>query len=677
MTDAAVVYTQLAAAGRQFWAGQNATGRHDEAVAEVQATSAQAHAQADLAHNYDTTTADTWSSAMDALANADGTPWAKLNGREAAALRDFVVGSPPPGVAGFARDRQSAEIDALLAEANALSQLDADLIRDLTAQQAAFDVDRVRLGQQHFAAGLLNSAKLPAPLVPPDVAAQYAIDVVDGVLDDYDFAGDLTPDAGAEPEPPKAIDAAFYSGIEGAMFARKPEYEKFTAQPVPTTTGPIELPGNHLGERELREIPILNLFADPDPTKLPGDVLPGDGGQLIADAVDQTPTEPAEGLSLANVADRVNDLPAVHTGHSGDSEVIADVMPGEEPTIAELESEAIELVKRREAAMKKIEAKLRAAGTVRGALDFLHQFRNGVLHGVVIDGLGGDLTLIYDVASFGVSTAVDVNLEILGDIQDNPLNGLQLLLPGGYQAAVGEKLAERAVNAFVQLREQVIAASEQLGTLYGSIDAAQLAEDAEAIADAYVKQNTAGLDACQLELFWAVNNLMLEVEVTLLEILADEANPVTPYNLGRLVGMILYEVIVDVAVTYATAGTGATAVGAAKTFKLIDKLETLGDFARPLISALEQGGRLRAKLDSLFDAVANGRIGGRLGGAKTVIRAPGTFSPITSKHDLTIGLFGTTEQANPIARAIENGRIRVNLLGDELFAKAYQVNCTF
>ena len=646
MTDAAVVYTQLAAAGRQFWAGQNATGRHDEAVAEVQASAAQAHAQADLAHDYDTAAADAWSSAMDALANADGTPWANLNGREAAALRDFVVGSPPPGMAGFARDRQTAEIDALLAEATELSQLDADLIRDLAAQQAAFDVDRVRLGQQHFAAGLLNSAKLPAPLAPPDVAAQYAVDVVDGVLADYDFAGDLTPDTGGEPDPPKIIDAAFYSDIEGAMFARQPEYAKFTAQP-PTTSGPIQLTGTYLGERALREILslITFLFEEPDPTQLPGDVLPPDGAQSIADAVDQTPTEPAEGLSLANVADGVNDLPAVHTGHSGDSEVTADVTPGDEPTIAALEAESVELLRQVEAAAAKLLDRLKDSASFAGQVKFQIDLRLGILKGVFIDGAGGDLWFAYDIASFGVSTAWQVNQEILDDVKTNPLQNAWKLFPfGGYQAAVGEKLAQRAANAFVQLRQQVIAAAEQLGTLYGSIDAAQLVADAEAIAEAYFSQNTSGLDRRQLELFWRVNNLMLQVNIELLELFAKDDSPINGENLGRILGLFLYEAIVDTvltaAVTVATEGAGTAPVLGARILTLIKKLESMGDFTAPVVAALKHGSPLRQKVDALFDAAANGRTGSRLSGPanRLIGTAEDSFGPGRRMLDLPVTL---------------------------------------
>ncbi|MCA9164764.1 MAG: hypothetical protein KDA62_17355 [Planctomycetales bacterium] len=149
---------------------------------------------------------------------------------------------------------------------------------------------------------------------------------------------------------------------------------------------------------------------------------------------------------------------------------------------------------------------------------------------------------------------------------------------------------------------------------------------------------------------------------------------VTPRNLGFIAGMIAYEILEGVAITAVTAGAAAAPVVMVKVPKVLAKLKT--------VSFIADNAQLLSRLNKAMDVV-NGKYDNlveMLEKLRKVVEIPkgkiGTVprvDPSTGKFQLADTLLGTTEQANRIGRAIKKGDIGTNLLGDELFAKAYRL----
>jgi hypothetical protein len=289
-----------------------------------------------------------------------------------------------------------------------------------------------------------------------------------------------------------------------------------------------------------------------------------------------TANRDAGAISVARIADDV--LDAHHI--VGERPVAAPERPTDN-------GNAEDLAKKKEEELKKAKEDEFVTGFKAGVMPAIaggmipmdDPFTNGFIKGFFLDGIGGDVQAVVDFANDPLKTARDT------------------------------------FNAIKYAESIAIGAVASLFTMTDS-QKAEVAKAADHLAAEALIWTSLG------QKLLTGQGQLNEAELNKLRIIADIANviageiskaisDITPEDLGRIAGMIAYELAIETGITVAatvTAGA-ATTLSAARIALLTQKLKRLNRFGEKAAELLKADGKLVAKMKELFSELkANGKL---------------------------------------------------------------------
>ena len=236
------------------------------------------------------------------------------------------------------------------------------------------------------------------------------------------------------------------------------------------------------------------------------------------------------------------------------------------------------------------------------------EYWSGVAEGFFKDGLWGDIELIKDVATF-VPEMFTGWLKGFVSTTTKPL--------AGYAEKVrqlSEDIDNKWRGDYSNWRRDYLKANPHAAGVFesGWLSSSNLkkwgrammwaAKNGWQIAKAVKDQKVETLTPEQEQILIRVEGIIKEVERVAQQVMADAKKNATPRNMGRIVGMVAYELVSDALLAFATAATGGAGAGAAapaaaaKAAKIARKLDSFSDAGRPIKEALKEGSQLANKV---------------------------------------------------------------------------------
>jgi RHS repeat-associated protein len=232
--------------------------------------------------------------------------------------------------------------------------------------------------------------------------------------------------------------------------------------------------------------------------------------------------------------------------------------------------------KRLHAALKTAAEQVENLYTAEGIIEY----SKGVAEGFFVYGVKGDVDFAAQLAAYSanpVLLAQDVHrgLEATG-LLDDPQGTLDR-----WQENL--ELGARRTQTVVSI------GAEAIDKLFGSGSLMTAMKD---------------LSPDQQEVIRSLRPLLVELTISVLDIIGKHG---TPRNVGRIVGMLIYELLVEVIFVLLAVATegGAAALWAARLPSVIARLNRMGRIGRRVARLLQPGGRLAARIDRVLRVIDN------------------------------------------------------------------------